>query len=96
MPDFVSFSSSIGEEIRRNYVVATHAITSALTGATPPSFFGFRSDDLVVSNFGLAQFFAEVPISLVTDSWFFPKFLVDGRVYFQVVPFVLQDLFEIW
>ena len=96
MPNFVSFSSSISEEIRRNYVVAAHAITSALTGATSPSFFGFRPDDLIVGNFCLAQFVAEVPVSFVTNQQFFSKFRGDNRIDFQVVPFVLQDLFEIW
>ena len=95
MSKFVSFPCPIGEKICRNHVVAAHAITSALTGATPPSFFGFRPDDLIVSDFRLAQFFAEVPVSFIANSWFFSKFFVDGRVYFQVVPFILKDLFEI-
>ena len=67
MANFISFSGSIGEKIRRNYVVTTHAITSAQTGATSPTFLGFRPDDLVVGNFGLAQFATDVPVSFVTN-----------------------------
>ena len=46
-------------------MIAAHAITSAQTRATSPSFLGFRPDDLVVGDFGLAQFVAEGPVSLV-------------------------------
>ena len=76
-------------------MAAAHAVTSALTGAAPSSSFWFRPDDLVVSDFGLTQFFAEVPVSFITNPWFFSKFIVDGGVYFQVVPFIFKDLFEI-
>ena len=48
-------------------MVTAHAITSAQTGATSPTFFGFRPDDLVVGNFGLAQFVTEVPGFFVTN-----------------------------
>ena len=77
-------------------MIAAHAITSALTRATSTSFLGFRPDDLVVGDFGLAQFIAEAPVSFITNYRFLPKFRADGRIDFQVLPFVLQDLFEVW
>ena len=46
-------------------MIAAHAITLAQTRAASPSFFGFRPDDLVVGDVGLAQFVAEGPVSLV-------------------------------
>ena len=76
-------------------MIAAHAITSAQTRATSPSFLGFRPDDLVVGNFGLAQFVAEGPVSLVAYQRFLLKFLIYRGVDLQVVPFVLQDLLEV-
>ena len=67
MANFVSFSGSISEEIHQSYVITAYAISSTQTGATSPLFCGFRPDDLVVGNFGLAQFVAEVLVSFVTN-----------------------------
>ena len=76
-------------------MVTAHAVTAPQTRATSPSFLGFRPDDLVVGNFGLAQFVAEGPVSLVAYEGFLLKFLFYRGVDLQVVPFVLQDLFEV-
>ena len=77
-------------------MITAHAITSTLTGATSTSIYGFRPDDFVVGYFRLTQFVPEIPVPFITDQWFFLKFFVDRGVDFQVVPFLIQDLFEIW
>ena len=77
-------------------MVAAHAVTTPQTGATPPSFYGFYPDHFVVCDFGLTQFIPEVPVPFVANERFVPKFLVDRWIYFQVVPFLLKDLLEVW